>query len=592
MNTEVNKTKEQKKIKQKNKNPLVLMWQVMTRKNKIHFFALMILGFITSAAVLIPTQMISLIISKLSDETVVFFGFTIDDSVSYITVIAFAGIITYIMKTLNTQYSLSMEKLIKRVVCNMRTETYKWLIKPRKNMDLKMTDGDALYRMNEGPEYITNIVNDLLSDILPGVFSGIIAFIYICLIDIKLAPFILLSLLLVCVCVVFRTKIERNIAVKTEKTKSAVSNTISNSITNLPIINLYKSMIYEENIFRRKIEDFYVQQKKQVNLRVVYWTIVRFIEVFCTFGIIFLCAHKIMEETMVVGSIVVITNYISTIFSPVKTIGYFSTRWVQCSVKINRLYEIKPNTEDLLPTNNLECKKINSIELKDVNIQNGDIFKIKDVNMRFEKGKMTVIYGESGCGKSTLMKVLCGLTEKLSGDIILNDEHKLQTAYLISNKMSVTMQSPYIFNRDVKLNVLYPDGEIYKNTKDIIDLFSMEKLYNRKFNEEKQQNLENMLSGGEKKRVCIARGLLKPADIYIFDEPTNDLDAKNATNVINQIRALRKNAIVIVVSHDDRVIKKADHLIKMQNKVILNSTDFDNSVLEELENNENIKNKQ
>ncbi|MBQ3047387.1 MAG: ABC transporter ATP-binding protein [Clostridia bacterium] len=580
--------KNNKNEKRITKNPLMLMWNVMTRNNKWHFFALIILGFITSAAILIPTQMISLIISKLSGETVSFFGFVIDEGVDYITVIVVAAIITYIMKTLNTQYSLSMEKLIKRVVCNIRIETFKWLIVPRKNMDLKMTDGDALYRMNEGPEYITNIVTDLFSDILPSVFSGIIAFVYICLIDVKLAPFIIISLFLVFVCVIIRTKIERTIATKTEKTKSAVSNTISNSITNLPIINLYKSMFFEEGIFKRKIEDFYTQQKKQVNLRIVYWSLVRFIEVICTFGIIFFCAKKIIAKELIVGSVVVITNYVATIFNPVKTIGYFSTRWVQCSVKINRLYEIKPEQSDLLPIENLDCKKINSIELKNINIQNGDIFKIKDVNMRFEKGKMTVIYGESGCGKSTVMKVLCGLCEKLSGDIVINDNQKIPTAYIISNKMSVTMQSPYIFNRDVKFNVLYPDGQIYKNTKDIVELFSMQKLYNRKFNEDKQQNLENMLSGGEKKRVCIARGLLKPAEIYIFDEPTNDLDSKNADNVINQIKKLKEDAIVIVVSHDDRVIKQADQIIKMQNKVMLASNDFDDSVLEELEKNENI----
>ena len=144
------------------------------------------------------------------------------------------------------------------------------------------------------------------------------------------------------------------------------------------------------------------------------------------------------------------------------------------------------------------------------------------------------------------------------------------------------MQSPFIFNRDVKLNVLYPEGVVHNGTKEMVNLLAMQKLYNRKFNEEKQQNLENMLSGGEKKRVCLARGILRPADIYIFDEPTNDLDARNARNVINSINKLKKDAVVIVVSHDDRVMKKADVLIKMDNKVMLKSNEFDDSVFDEL----------
>ena len=434
-----------------------------------------------------------------------------------------------------------------------------------------MTDGDAIYRLNEGPEYITTIVADLLTNMLPVIFSGIIAFVYIALIDVVFVPIILVSLLLVFTCVMIRSKLEKSIAVKTETTKSIVSNSISNSIANLPIINLYKSMTLEHKIFKQKIENFYTQQKKQVNLRIFYWTLVELIEVACTFGIIYFCASKIIAKTMAVGSIIIVANYIATIFSPIQTIGYFSTQWVQCSVKINRLYEIKPDEKDLLPLTPYNCNEITSLELKNVNIQNGNIFKIKDVNMRFNKGEMTVLTGESGCGKSTIIKVLCGLCEKNSGSIIINDKEKIPTAYLISDKMSITMQDPYIFNRDVKLNILYPDGQIYKDTKEIIELLSMENLYSRKFDEEKQQNLENTLSGGEKKRINISRGLLKPADIYIFDEPTNDLDAKNANNIIKQIRKLSRSSIVIVVSHDKRIIEKADKLIKIENKEIITS---------------------
>lgn len=573
-----------KSKKQKHsKNPLALLWQVMTKKNKVHFFLLLVLGFVASIAVLIPTQMVSLVISKLSGEQVAFFGIKINDDISYVLIIVFAAIVTYLMRCLSTTYSLSMEKLIKRVVSNMRSETYSWLVVPRKNMDLKMTDGDALYRMNEGPEYIVSVVDSLLGEIIPNVFSAIIAFVYICFLDILSVPFIMVSVGIVICCVLIRTKIERSISVKTEATKSAVSNTISNSIANLPLINLYKSMSYEQKIFNQKVEAYYEQQKKQINLRQVYWSIVTLIETLCTYGIIFLCAKRIVDQTMVVGSIIVIANYVSSIFAPIQSIGWFSTRWVQCSVKINRLYEIKPTKSDMLPLQSLECDKIEKLELEDINVQNGDIFRIENVNMKFEKGKMTVIYGESGCGKSTIMKVICGLCERSSGKIIINGKQEIPTAYLISDKMSVTMQSPFIFNRDVKLNVLYPNGEIYNGTKDIVDLLGMQKLYNRRFNEAKQQNLENMLSGGEKKRVCIARGLLKPADIYIFDEPTNDLDAKNANNVIKSINKLKKNAVVIVVSHDERVMKKADQLIKMDNKVMLKSEDWNDDALQELE---------
>ncbi len=571
--------KKQKVKKQKSQqNTFILLWEVMTKTDKAKFFILALLGFVSSFAILIPTQMVSIIIAKLAGDTTTFFGIVLPSTWSYITIIVAGGIITYLMRMLSLAYSLRTEALIKRVVCNLRTHNYSWLVSPRKNMDLKMTQGDALYRMNEGPEYIVSVVDSFFSDVLPQVLSAIIAFTYVCIVDVMSMPFIVGGLLIVFLCVVIRTKLEKNIQINMELTKSAVSNSVANSITNLPVINLYKSMGFEQLIFNRKIEDYYVQQKKQINLRWAYWAMVRLIEILCTFGIIFICAKRIFDNQMDPSVIIVIVNYVSQIFTPVQTIGYFSTKWVQCSVKIKRLYELKPSKNDLLPLEPMDIGKIKSLELKNINVQNGDIFRIENVNARFEKGQMTVIYGESGCGKSTIMKVISGLCEKESGQIIANDDVEIPVAYLICDKMSVTMQSAYIFNRDVKLNILYPDGQHYKNTKEIIDLFSMQKLYNRKFNEKRQQNLENMLSGGEKKRVCIARGLLRPADIYIFDEPTNDLDHKNAMNVIRSINKLKKDAIVIVVSHDERVMKKADQLIEFNNKVMINPDTSDEEI--------------
>lgn len=560
------------KIRKKNKSRLGiigLLWSVMSRRNKVEFWFLFALGIISSVAILIPTQVLSMIISKLSGESIFILGLKIPDGIDYFTIIIVGGVITYLMRLLRMSYTLNMEKLVKRVVANLRVESYEWLVVPRKNMDLKMTQGDALYRMNQGPETITSVVTNLFNSVVPEVLSAIIAFAYICMLDIQTVPIILVGMALVCLCVIVRSVIDRKITVRTEKCKSNISNNIANSIQNIPLITLYKSMAHEQKIYDKKVDKFYDEQKKQINVRWFYWAAVRMVEVLCTFTIIFLCAHRIYMGTLLVGNIIIIVNYVSQIFTPVQTVGYFSTNWLQCGVAVNRLYDLKPSAGQLLPTNTSFTDKIYSLELRNVCVENGHLFRIDNINMKFEKGQMTVIYGESGCGKSTLIKVLCGLCEKTSGDIIVNGDKPLPSAYLMSNGMSVAMQSAYIFNRDTKLNVLYPDGELSNNTDTVIHLLSMEKLFKRTFDENGEQNLENTLSGGEKKRIGISRALLRKADIYIFDEPTNELDNKNANNVIETIRSLREDAIVIVVSHDDRIIKKADQLILFNNKKMI-----------------------
>ena len=370
-----------------------------------------------------------------------------------------------------------------------------------------------------------------------------------------------------------RVRIEKPFSVNAEIASSAVSNNISDSIANLPVINLWKTMSYEQKLFNEKVAELYKQQKKQINLRWLYWILVRIVDITCTFSIIYLCAKRVFDGTMLVGNIVIVVNYVSKVFEPIKTIGTFSAKWVQCNVKLNRLHELKASNSEVLSQKNNKFDDIETLELKKVAVQNGDIFRLENVNLTFKKGEMSVIYGKSGCGKSTITKVICGLCEKLDGEILINGKPLKDSPYTLTEQMSVTMQSPMIFNRDIQLNVLYPYGEMTEKTKDVVESLSMKKLFVRKFNEQRQQNLQNLLSGGEKKRISIARGLLRESKIYIFDEPTNDLDNKNAQNVIKQINKLKKNAIVIVVSHDERVMKKADQLIEFNYNVMLPSVE-------------------
>ncbi len=551
-------------IKEKKIGMFKALWSVLSNKERVAFIFLMLLGIIASVAVLVPTQIIGIIISKLSGDEIYILGMHLSNEISYVWIIIVGAVITFIMRNLKAQYDLNIEKLIKKAIANLRNESYGWLVSPRKNMDLKMTQGDAIYRMNQTPDTMTDIICDLFEDVIPAVLSAIVAFAYIVSLDLWSMLIIGLGILLVGLCVFVRTVMEKRISIRTEKAKSSISSMTSNTISNLAIINLYKTMSYESKMYSERVRAFYGEQKKQINLRLGYWTVVRFIEVFCMFLTIFLCAERVYEGTMLASSIVVITNYVTRIFEPVQQIGYFSTKIIQASVSFGRFSELKPSEDQLLPVGESYKDKVESITFENVGAKNGETFKIDGINLKFNKGEMIVVTGESGCGKTTLIRLLCGLCEKKTGKIIVNDKDKLTSAYILTDKMSVAMQDAYIFNRDAELNILYPDGVAEKDYKPLIKKLSMEKIINRKYEESTDQNFENQLSGGEKKRIGISRALLRQADIYIFDEPTNDLDSKNANYILDEIQNLKNDAIVIVVSHDDRVISKADRLIKFE----------------------------
>ena len=100
-----------KKQKSEQKNTFILLWEVMTKSDKLKFFGLIILGFVSSFAILIPTQIVSIIISKLAGDPMNFFGITIPDTWSYIAIIVAGGVITYLMRMLNLTYGLRTEAL-------------------------------------------------------------------------------------------------------------------------------------------------------------------------------------------------------------------------------------------------------------------------------------------------------------------------------------------------------------------------------------------------------------------------------------------------------------------------------------------------
>lgn len=555
-----------KKNQPKKQGMFHALWSVCNKKDKCNFVLLMILGVISAVAVLVPTQVISIIITKLSGKDVSILGIMLPNNISYVWIIVVGAVIVFIMRTIKATYDLCIEKLLKKALANLRKESFRWVVNPRKNMDLKMTQGDALYRMNQTPDTMSSVLCDLFETIIPNILSAVIAFIYIVFLDLWSMLILLGGILLVALCVVMRTKLERSITIRTERSKSAISSMTANTITNLAIINLYKSMEYEDRLFSEKVHAFYNEQKKQINLRLLYWTLVRIVEVATTFSVIFFCAKRIFIGTMEPGSIVVIANYVVRIFDPIQSIGYYSTQLIQAYVSYNRFNELRPEPNEILPIDRTYPNTIETITLDNVGAKNGTNFKIDGINLTFRQGEFIAVSGESGCGKTTLIRLLCGLCEKNGGKIIINGKDKLDSAYVLTDRMSVSMQDAYIFNRNAKLNVLYPTGESDKDPTPLIKKLSMEKIFNREYDSVSDQNFENQLSGGEKKRIGISRALLKSADVYIFDEPTNDLDSKNAKHIIEEINKLKANAIVIVVSHDDRVLRVADRIIKFEKK--------------------------
>ena len=202
------------------------------------------------------------------------------------------------------------------------------------------------------------------------------------------------------------------------------------------------------------------------------------------------------------------------------------------------------------------------LEIKNVtyNYSNSNELVLSKVNQKFEIGKFYAIIGKSGAGKSTLLSLLAGLDKPGKGKILFkgNDIEKDGYSNHRKNNISLVFQN---YNLIDYLTPLENVRLVNKNASETI-LFEL--------GLDKSQINRNVmkLSGGQQQRVAIARALVSDSPIILADEPTGNLDADTAREIIEILKKLAKerNKCVIVVTHSKEVANSADIILELRDK--------------------------
>lgn len=223
------------------------------------------------------------------------------------------------------------------------------------------------------------------------------------------------------------------------------------------------------------------------------------------------------------------------------------------------------------------------IVVKNLSREFGDGVVLDDISLAIEKGKTTVIIGPSGCGKTVLIKHLIVLLRPTSGEVYFknrridnlpeNELNKVRTHY------GFLFQSGALFDSlSVEENILFPVRQHYKLT----EQSGAEELVKTKLAMVGLDGYQNYypgkLSGGQRKRVALARAIALNPEVILYDEPTTGLDPIRADVINELIIKLQKGLGVtsIVVTHDmTSAYKIADRIIMLHNGRIMADGDAD-----------------
>ena len=204
---------------------------------------------------------------------------------------------------------------------------------------------------------------------------------------------------------------------------------------------------------------------------------------------------------------------------------------------------------------------------------NNEIEALKETNFKIEEGQFIAIIGPSGSGKSTFLTLAGGLQTPSKGQIIINGKDytnlsEKERAKLRFNDIGFVLQAsnlvPFL---TAKQQLELVDRINKKNKQTIQDKHSL-------FKELGIDHLENKLpkdlSGGERQRLAIARALYNNPAIILADEPTASLDSDRAFEVVELLskECREKNKSIIMVTHDNRMIEKCDHVYHMKDGIL------------------------
>ncbi len=214
---------------------------------------------------------------------------------------------------------------------------------------------------------------------------------------------------------------------------------------------------------------------------------------------------------------------------------------------------------------------------KDYKTPGQTVRALKGVNLRFRKNEFVAVLGASGCGKTTLLNIIGGLDHYTSGDLIINGKSTKKYAdrdwdVYRNHRVGFVFQS---YN-------LIPQQTILGNVEIALTIAGISKSERRRRAEEalRRVGLENemkkrpnQLSGGQMQRVAIARALVNNPEILLADEPTGALDTETSIQIMDLIREIAGERLVIMVTHNPELAEEyANRIVRLQDGLVLSDS--------------------
>lgn len=221
------------------------------------------------------------------------------------------------------------------------------------------------------------------------------------------------------------------------------------------------------------------------------------------------------------------------------------------------------------------------LELKNItkDYLSGDmkVSALKGVNLEFRKSEFVSILGQSGCGKTTLLNIIGGLDRYTSGDLIINgkstkkfkdkdwDAYRNYSVGFVFQNYNLIPHQTVLSNVELALTL----SGVSKKERKQKAISALEKVGLK----DQMHKKPNQMSGGQMQRVAIARALVNDPDIILADEPTGALDTETSVQIMNILKEISENKLIIMVTHNPELAEKySSRIVKILDGKIMDDS--------------------
>ena len=461
----------------------------------------------------------------------------------------------------NTVINKAMSKILKELREKLFCHVLKW------NMETyqKYNSSEIYTRLTADIDNVSALFLGTLQVLVNDVLYIILMVVFMFLADVKLAVIGCIAMIITAVISYIFThqvaKANKQILNKRDKENRQYSEMYNkNKLTYL--FGLQKSTVRKIN---KTLDEEFVYRKRFIFVESFIYPLSITIQALAIYFILQYVFH--IDSFISLGSIYLVINYIKDCRTPLTEI-FEQLEEIQSSFmslkRINKLLKEK-GIEDIEKGEEDENLK-GDIEFENVYMQYGDNKVLNDISFIIKEGSKVTIAGKTGVGKTTMMNILMRLYPFNSGKILIGgkDITKIRIKDIRKN-ISYISQTPYILEDTLKNNIVLGDENITdEQIKNVATEIGFESTLN-KFKDGLDEKIsKSKLSYGQLQMIAFLRAILHKANIYIFDEPTSNIDLKTEDRIQKLIDRITKESTVIIIAHRKSTIENSDKIIYLK----------------------------